>query len=289
MDVAFVTCAALPDLVEDDLLLLRELQARGVAVAPLVWDDPMVDWSKPSLCLIRETWDYHLRLDEYLAWLSRAEEQSRVLNAPELVRWNSQKCYLRDLERRGIDTVPTQWLKAGTQVNIGALISERDWDRFVIKPSVSASSFETALFPANEIEKAEAHIERLLPTRELMVQPFMRSVHDYGERSLIFIDGAYTHAVRRPEPFMGDEMEHASRPAQAMPEEIDFAVGVLDVLIEIPLYARIDIAPDDQGRLRLMELELIEPSLFFQFSPEAVKLMADDIERRLHARGESRL
>ena len=281
MDVALITFSGLPDLTADDRLLLAELEARGLKVAPLVWDDPGVDWSEPTVCVIRETWDYHLRLDQFLAWIDKVEHQTLLLNTPDLVHWNAHKGYLRGLESRGIPIVPTVWLAAGAHADFRTLMSLAGWQKVVIKPTVSASAFETLLFSTQEDDQAQAHIDRLLTTRDLMIQPFLRSVQAYGERSVIFIDGEYTHAARRAEPFMGDGVERESRPAEATQEELYFASRVLRILPETPLYARIDVAPDDEGNLRLMELELIEPSLFFHFSQLAIKRMAGGIERRL--------
>jgi hypothetical protein len=234
--------------------------------------------------VLRETWDYHHRLDEFMGWIEQVEKRTTLLNSPGLVRWNAHKTYLRDLEANGVPIVPTIWLEAGTQANFRAEVLARGWQRqqVVIKPTVSASAFETLLFSEEDAARAQEHIGRLLPSRDLMLQPFLPSVQAYGERSLMFIDGTYTHAVRRPEPFMGDDIPYESRPAQATADEIAFASSVLDALPETPLYARVDIAPDAE-QLRLMELELIEPSLFFKFSPRAVTLMADGIERRFRA------
>jgi hypothetical protein len=139
------------------------------------------------------------------------------------------------------------------------------------------------LFSAGNPDEAQAHIERLLRTRDLMAQPFLRSVQAYGERSLIFIDGERSHSARRPEPFMGDGIPYESRPAESTPDEIVFASTVMRALPETPLYARVDIAPDDEGSLKLMELELIEPSLFFKFAPHAVERMADTINHHLQS------
>lgn len=281
MNIALVTCADTAELVKDDLVLLDELRARGISAAPLVWDDPAVDWSQVTLAVLRETWDYHHRLEEFLGWLARVERLTTILNPTSLVRWNAHKGYLRDLEQRGIAIVPTMWLAAGTQADFASLIGQTGWDKAVIKPTVSASAFETLLFTAEQAEAAQAHIDRLLPARDLMMQAFLPAVQAYGERSLMFVDGVFTHSVRRPEPFMNDGIDYTSRPAEAAAEEIAFATDVLRALPEMPLYARVDIAPSNDDQLFLMELELIEPSLFFQFSSRAAGLMADALERRL--------
>lgn len=282
MDVALVTYCNLPELTGEDRLLLAELESRGLRVAPTVWDDPTVDWASFSLCVLRETWDYHVRIAEFLAWVNMMEREATLLNSPGLVRWNSHKGYMADLEKQGVPIAPTIWLETGTEADFNARMLQRGWDRAVIKPTVSASSFETHLYSADD-PRAQEHLTRLLAERDVIMQEFLVQVQSYGERSLIFIDGQYTHAVRRPEPFMDDGIEHVSSPVVATWEEKAFARQVLQILPEEPLYARVDIAPGNAGSIVLMELELIEPSLFFEFSPGAVQCMADAIEQRLRA------
>jgi hypothetical protein len=281
MSLALVTCSDTPNLVPDDLTLLDELTARGLTAAPIIWDDPTVDWSQFDIAILRETWDYHLRLDEFLSWVDHTSNVTLLLNSPSLVRWNAHKGYLRDLEQRGIPIIPTIWLQAGSTADFTILLEQTGWQKVVIKPTVSASAFETRLFTPNDHKQAQAHLDRLLPARDLMMQAFLTSVQTYGERSLMFIGGEYTHAVRRQEPFRDDSLPNPTLPAEATPEEITFANSVMQVLPEPPLYARVDIAHDNDNHLCLMELELIEPSLFFQFSPDAAKKMADAIERHL--------
>lgn len=281
MSIALVTCSDTPNLVADDIVLLNELLVRGIDAAPVVWDDPAIDWSQYGIVLLRETWDYHLRLDEFLEWVDRVAGVTRLFNPASLVRWNAHKGYLRDLEARGVPIIPTIWLSKGSHADYAALIREAEWQKAVIKPMVSASAFETRLFGAGQADEAQAHLDRLLPERDLMVQMFIESVHSYGERSLMFIQGAFTHSVRRTEQFVEEGTASPTRSADATSQEIVFAASVLQALPEQPLYARVDIARGNDGNLRLMELELIEPSLFFDFSQGAAKKMADALENIL--------
>lgn len=283
MNIALVTCSDTPDLVPDDIILLDELKARGLQATPTLWDDPAIDWSQYDLAILRETWDYHLRLEEFLAWIARVSTSTRLLNPPSIVRWNAHKGYLRDLEQRGVPIIPTIWLSSGTQADFASLIQQAGWQKAVIKPTVSASAFETRLFTLADHRRAQSHLDRLLPTRDLMMQEFLTSVYEHGERSLMFIEGQYTHSVRRSEPFRNDDLPNPTLHADATPEEITFAQSVLATLPETPLYARVDIALDNSDQLCLMELELIEPSLFFTFTPSAAAAMADAIEQLLRA------
>jgi hypothetical protein len=247
----------------------------------VVWDDSSADWLAIRVCVIRETWDYHHRLDEFLSWVDHVAARTILLNPPDAICWNTHKTYLRDLEARGVPVVPTIWLDKGMQADLSSTMSENAWDKVVVKPAVSADSYETVLVSANNVQEGQAHLDRLLAVRDMMVQPFLFSVQGYGERSLIFIAGEFTHAARRSEPFMEKSASLMSRPVRPTPGELDFASAVLGATPYATLYARVDIAPDPEGCLRLMELELLEPSLFLQFSPHAVERLATAIMKTL--------
>jgi hypothetical protein len=289
VDVALVTCSRLPELTEDDQTVVRALEKLGLHAAPAVWDDPNFDWSMPRLSVIRSTWDYHLRHDEFLAWVDRVSALTALWNPPQVIRWNSHKSYLQDLEARGIPIIPTEWLDAGFQVDLDALLTARGWARAVLKPVVSLDAYGTEIVePAAITTGPTSHRERLL-TRNMMLQPYISAVETSGERSLIYIDGHFSHAVRKPsvfeeEPFPG-EREYTV--VSAAPDEAALAEVALGSVGFDTLYARVDMVRDDSGDLRLMELELVEPSLFFGLVPEAAERMASAIDGRLRARGGS--
>jgi hypothetical protein len=255
---------------------MAELRRLGLDARPLVWDDPEVDWLEPSVCVIRETWDYHHRRDEFVAWAERVAAHTTLLNSAEVVRWNTHKEYLRDLEARGVPVVPTAWLEPGTRASLIEIMSTHGWHEVVIKPAVSASAFETIQVDAANMELGQAHIDRLLPSRDLMVQPFMPAVRGYGERSLIFINGEFTHAVRRLPAFYLEEGSSGwdASPVTPTAEEIDLARLALQTSGFSTLYARVDMLPDESNELRLMELELVEPSLFLMQAPHAAERLA---------------
>lgn len=278
-DVALVTSSKFPELSSDDQLMLAALFKRGLSAAPAVWDNPKVDWANFKLCVLRSTWDYHLRLDEFLAWAERVDGLTSLWNPVKTVRWNTHKSYLRDLEARGVPIVPTVWLEASEQGDLASLMAAKGWQRVVIKPVVSASAHETILVSRAELREGQAHIARLLPTTGLMIQPFMASVVDYGERSLMFVDGELTHAVRRPAVLRGIATKHANPMVTPADNEIALAWQVLRAARQEYLYARVDIVRDDANLPRLMELELVEPSLFFAQAPEAAERLANAIAR----------
>lgn len=284
MDVALVTYSRLPDLDSDDRLLLQALRERGVDARAAIWDDPVIDWSRFKLCVIRSTWDYHERHTEFMAWAEAAARVTRLWNPIEALRWNTHKSYLRDLAERGILVVPTEWLAAGSSAHLQALLDLRGWERAVLKPAISASAYKTMIVRGDNVGEAQDLLDSLLPSRDLMLQPFMEAVDTQGERSLIFIDGKFTHAVRRPsvlrEPEYGPEKYVEVEPAE---DEEGFGVQVLRAADLPSLYARVDVVRDGDNKLRLMELELVEPSLWLAHSPLAVERFTAGIVSRLQA------
>ncbi len=282
VDVALVTSDQFPQLTDDDRLLLDALRAHGLNAQPTVWDDPAIDWSQPAICVLRSTWDYHHRRDEFLAWAARVARVTQLWNPLDVLRWNTHKGYLHDLSKRGVPVVPTTWIEAGSSAHLSTLMNIRGWEHAVIKPSVSASAHETILVDISTLKEGQSHLDRLLPTHDLMLQPFMASVDVYGERSLVFIDGEFTHAVRKPSVLRESDWEAQKYvPVEASEDELKLAMQGLQAAGLPTLYARVDIVRDDDGKPRLMELELVEPSLWLDHQPLAVEKFAQGIVSRM--------
>jgi hypothetical protein len=284
--IGLVTYSRLPDLDKGDWPLRDALLALGLVVKPVVWDDPGVDWASLDLCIIRSTWDYHHRLGEFLAWAERASVQTSVWNPLEVLRWNTHKTYLRDLEARGVPVVPTEWLDSGTRADLGQLMRGRGWPRAVVKPSVSASAHATILVTARTVEQGQAHLDALLARGDAMVQPFLSSVETYRERSLLFAGSDLTHAVSRPPQLRTESPPEAHDGndyglVTPTPDEIALARLSLAATGRDTLYARVDLVRDDLDEPRLIELELVEPSLFLDLYPSAAEPLADAIAARL--------
>lgn len=291
MDIALVTCAELPDLFPDDRPLARELAAAGFEVGIVRWDDPDFDWRATRIALLRSPWDYFRRPAEFLDWAERAAAVTRLVNPLPVVRWNLHKGYLVELAGRGLPIVPTALLPRSPAPAAGdyeRLLAARGWRDAVVKPAVSADSWETIVVRAEEPESGEAHLARLLPERDMLVQPFLRSVETYGERSLVFIDGRYTHAVRKNALTLGGRWAGVPEgaPVEAAPSELAVARRILAAAreatgSETPLYARVDLTRDDAGNPLLLELELAEPSLFLAESPVALRRLVKALSARL--------
>lgn len=274
------TCRVLPEPDEDQAALLSALAGRGVAARMAAWDDPGERWDDPIPTVVRSTWNYIHDLDGFLAWARRAAAAAPLWNPLEIISRNTHKSYLADLERRGHAVVPTLYFRRGARAELGCAAGERGFERIVIKPTVGASSFATRRFDSPDDPAAQAFLDEQLASREMMVQPYVRSVEDYGERAVVFIDGALTHAVRKTPRFSGEH--EAVSPAQPVaPDERALAEAVLAPVAGELLYGRVDLARDDAGRPMVMELELVEPSLFLVRHPPALERLADALARRL--------
>lgn len=279
MKVALATCTKLPEADVDEALLVRALEDRGVSVRLLPWDDTSAEAADGEPVVIRSTWNYHRHVDAFLAWVERTGNKTRLFNPPHVVRANARKTYLRELEQDGIDVVPTEFVARGEPRRVANVMHDRGWQSIVIKPVVSAASFRTQRFDGSQTTEAQQFLDGLTAERDAMVQRWMPSVETYGERSIMWIDGELTHAIRKS-PRFGGGSESVSSEVPIAPEERAFAEKVLSPLASELLYARVDVVRDEDGVLRLMELELIEPSLFLKQCPRALGRLTDGIVRR---------
>jgi hypothetical protein len=264
--IAFVTSSAFASLTDDDRLAVSALAELGLEAVPALWDDEAIDWTRFAAVVVRSPWDYFVRPAEFAAWLDRVEALGAPLwNPVELLRWNMDKRYLRELERSGIRCVPTHWAEDSSGASLTDVLRRNGWTQAVVKPVVSGGAYETSLVSAATLDDAaEAGFLRL--AREgAMVQPFVEEIRTEGEWSLLFFAGEYSHAVLK-RPADGDfrvQWVHGGRERAATPAP-DLVATAREVLARVTtpwLYARVDICRHE-GAWTLMELEMLEPSLF---------------------------
>lgn len=258
-----------PDLFVDDHPLMDALRARGVEVSIGVWDDLSVAWEDADLLILRSIWDYTLRRDTFVAW---AETRTvRMHNPARIVRWNSHKHYLRDLSSAGIPVIATAWLDAGTTADAAAVAMDHGWSELVVKPCVSAGARGAVRGDAAFVQE---HIDALLPTHDLMMQPYVAETECPGEHSLIYLGGQLSHVVRK-EPALKGGAYSSSEVTPTEPHDDELALGeAVQAFIGPLLYARLD-SVVIEGRAHVMELELIEPQLFLRHALPAAERMAD--------------
>jgi glutathione synthase/RimK-type ligase-like ATP-grasp enzyme len=282
--IAIATCADYADLKVDDELLRRELAARGAESAAVVWDRAESDLDGFDACIVRSTWDYHEKHEEFLAWARRAEAAMPLWNEAETITWNSNKTYLRQLAERGVPIVPTAWLRRGSRPSLDRVLAERGWEEAVVKPAVDLGARNLVRVCSGEDEGQEA-LERVLARHDAMVQPFLPSIEEQGELSLVYLDGRFSHAVRkRPAP--GDFRVQSIwggtfEPAKPEPEHTEIAERALSQVQPTPLYARVDLVEGPDCHPCLIELELIEPNLYLSTHPGAAGALAEAVVARL--------
>lgn len=254
-----------------------ELKQRGIEITEMCWDNPNADWAAFDAVIIGTAWDYWDRHDLFLQTLDSINNSTKLFNSPKLVRWNSNKQYLKELAQSSAKLIPTQWIDEPSVPNIEAAFESLQSDDIVLKRQVGAGADGQ-----HRLTRGETIPELKLP---MMAQPFLPSIQTEGELSLIFIDGEFSHALIK-RAIEGDYRiqsmyggtEEATNPGD---DDLAQARQVLEALDEMPLYARVDMLRADSGELYLMELELIEPYLYPIQGPNLGRLIAEAIERRL--------
>jgi glutathione synthase/RimK-type ligase-like ATP-grasp enzyme len=286
--VAVATCAEFPALPDAERPLLGALRALGVGAEPAVWDEPGVDWTRFSAVVLRSTWDYHRKALAFRAWIDGLEAAGIALwNPAKVVRANLDKRYLRGLEASGTAVVPTAWVERASPRPLDEVLAERGWSEAVIKPAVSASAFLTRRV-ARGAPGAQAALDAALAQSDAMVQPYLPEIAEEGEWSFVFLDGAFSHAALKV-PARGDfrvQAEHGGRAErrEPPPELLAQAARAAALIEGRPLYARVDGVR--RGRaLLLIELELIEPTLFLDLAPGAAEALARGVAARLSNSG----
>lgn len=298
--VALATATDAWPLDEDALPLCQALEARGIAVEPRVWNDPAARWDDVALVVVRSTWDYAPQREAFLAWSDRVAARTALCNPPAVLRWNTDKAYLHDLEAAGIAVVPTALVEPELSATdrkelLGGHVrrfAASGSNEFVVKPSVSAGSKDTGRFALEELDRAATLCEGIAASgRTTMVQPYLEAVDRVGETGLVYFDGVLSHAFEKgPLLAPGAEAEHglfaaehiAPRTATAQ-ERAAADVVMAEVLRRFGrvLYARVDLLRDDDDRPILLELELTEPSWFLGTDPGAAERAAGAIVARL--------
>ena len=286
MRVIFATCDQQPLVAPDDEPLAAALRARGVDVTPIPWTelDPYAILDAPAIVL-RSTWDYHRVPTLFLSWLRALEDSGRpVWNRADLARGNVDKIYLKDFEASGIAIPKTRWVDHVLDGALDRVLDEEGWTTAILKPRIAATAYGTFLIGRG----AALSDDDLMPARAsgAMVQELVPEVGERGEISMVYFDGAFSHAVLkrakagdfRVQQDFGGRVEPTA-PSAAL---LTLAERVIATLPSTPLYARVDVVEAGRGPL-LMELELIEPELFLDFAPSSAEKLADVLTRALPA------
>ena len=292
--IALVTAEAARNLDEDLPPLESALRNAGADVVIAEWDRPH-DWSRFDIALLRSTWDYPQRLSEFFDWVGQVSTRTKLLNPLSVVKWSSDKHYLRDLVHANVPTVLTKFIEPGESApwGIAEFLGEPNVNEFVVKPAIGAGSRDAQRFGAEEKDEAAEHAQRMLSEkRSVLLQPYLSRVDDYGETALIYFDGQFSHAIRK-----GPLLKRKEGPTQELfaretitprvPDAAELRVGARAIQampFDTPLYARVDLIRDEAGAPVVLELEMIEPSLFFPFAGGSAERFAGSVLRRVTGR-----
>jgi glutathione synthase/RimK-type ligase-like ATP-grasp enzyme len=257
---------------EDEPVGLAALARTGTSVEVVSWHDPAVDWTRFDRVVLRSAWDYPQHLSAFLTWLDRVAEVSDLVNPPAMVRWSLDKSYLAELDHAGVPVTLTTFVRPGEQPSFPA-------GDFVVKPAIGAGSRDAASYAADDHAAATAHVARLHDAGSVvLVQPFVASVATDGEWPLVFFGGRFSHAASKrvalPRAGSVDDLfaEETNTGHVASVAQIEVAQAAIDHVcstLGTPAYARVDLVRGDAGDYRVLEVELVEPSLFLAHADAA--------------------
>lgn len=283
MRIALATAPAVAASDRADDALREALVRAGHDAASVDWREAEVDWAGFDAVLIRSAWDDHQDRDAFVAWAQQVGAVTRLFNPPEVVRWNTHKSYLLELEERGAPVVPTAWLAAGDRVDLADLLESRRWREAVIKPAVGAGALGVHRVAADAA--GQAALDALTARADVLVQPYLHRIEDAGELSAVVIDGAVVHALHKLPGRGGLRIQqgHGSslRRHDLDVEVVRLAEWIVEATGHDLLYARVDLVPDALGAWQLSELEATEPSLYLSHAPESAERLVQALEGRV--------
>jgi glutathione synthase/RimK-type ligase-like ATP-grasp enzyme len=272
--ITFATCSELPNLTENDRLLIPIFEENDFTVSAEIWDDPKVDWKSYDLVIIRSTWDYYLKPSAFKNWVSQfINSKTKLINSPEIILENSHKFYLKELHEKGVAIIPT--LFSSERIELKTL---KKWEKVVIKPAVSAGSHETEVFETSTL--SQEIFNQKLSNGDWLIQPFLKEIQEAGEVSMIFFGGLFSHAIQKI-PKSGDfrvQKQFGAKYLKFEPNEdlIELTANIVEIAGKESVYARVDgILIKDE--FLLMEIEMIEPDLFFEHTSEGPNRFVEEV------------
>ena len=265
----------------EDKLLQTAIEKKGLKVTKKDWADKYFDWKTTKYAIFRSTWDYSERFEEFFNWLDSTKNKTTFINSEEIINWNIDKNYLKDLAKKDINIASTEFIEKGDNITLKLLFEKTQWNEAVLKPAISGAARHTYRINSKNYQKQEKIFKKLIKVEGMLFQKFLKNITSLGEISLIMIGGKYTHAVKKKAK-KGDfrvQDDHGGKVEKYKPtnDEIIFAKNCLKATPFDPIYARVDIVYDNNNRISLSELELIEPELWLRNNTISAELLADEI------------
>lgn len=272
MKIGILTCARLPELLESDQQLIPLFAKENITAKAAIWDDETVDWTEFDYLIFRNTWDYYQKEEVFNSWLHKIELLGiKTFNPISVIQKNKHKFYLKEIEKEGISILPSIFLEKNSTSNLHDLIP-KSWEKMVIKPAFSAGSYLTKLIDRSELASIQTEFKEYFATKDFLIQEFRPEIKELGETSFIFFDGKFSHAVNK-KPVENDfrvQIQYGGKYTLIEPNAdlLLQAELILSKVHEKLLYARVD-GIVIENKLHLMEIELIEPDLYFDLAEGA--------------------
>ena len=265
----------------DDEILTAALNAVGLKVIRKNWADPDFDWSTAKFSFFRTTWNYFNHFDKFQNWLNITSGQTKFVNTINTIRWNMDKHYLADLKNKNIHVVETYFIEKNDPRTLTEISGQFQTEFLILKPAVSGAARQTYKLSSDTILQHEEIFKSLIENESMLLQPFQQNIIEQGEVAMMVIGGKFTHAVlkkaKQGDFRVQDDFGGTLHAYQPSLEEIEFAESAVKACDPQPIYGRVDIIRDNQDKLAIMELELIEPELWFRRNPSAADLLACEI------------
>lgn len=274
------------NILDEDNLVKTALEKLGLKVNRLSWDDKTFNWASTKYILFRSTWDYFDRFQEFSNWLNRVSKLTQLLNSEAIIRWNINKHYLLDLHKNGVHICESYFIEIGEKATLKELSKKYKLTNFVLKPCVSGAARHTYKITTDTIKNHEEIYRDLITNEAMILQPFQKNIVEKGEVSYMVMNGNFTHAIlkiaKQGDFRVQDDFGGTIHQYKPTKEEINFAENTVKACSELPIYARVDAFTDNNGKLALAELELIEPELWFRLYPKAADELAKGIYQRIN-------
>jgi len=268
----------------EDNIVKDELDKLGLKTKIISWSDKNFDFTQTKLALFRTIWDYFDRFIEFKIWLEKVKNQTILINSYQTINWNMDKHYLLDLQNNGINIPESIFIHKGEKINFQEIFKNKKFNEIVIKPTVSGAARNTFRLSKSNYQQKEKLIINLLKTQDFIIQPFIKSITSFGEISIMLINGEYTHSVIKKAK-KGDyrvQDDHGGSVELFIPtkEQINFAIKTYNACNPKPLYARVDIIIDNNQKLAISEIELIEPEFWYRFNKLSATKIAKSIKSK---------
>ncbi len=261
------------NVVKEDRLLKEALEKLGYAVHRTHWDNPHFDWSSTRYIFFRTTWDYFDRYDEFSSWLEDVCQKTKLINPKELIYWSLDKHYLDDLRQAEVRIPNTVFVEARDSRSLSTIISDLNWEEFILKPAISGAARHTYRFKKEHVEQHSTIFSELISKEAMLIQEFQHNILTKGEVAFMVFGGKFSHAVlkkAKPGDFrVQDDFGGTIELYEPSAEEIAFVEHAFAACHPLPIYARIDVIWNNNNELCIGEIELIEPELWFRLDAQS--------------------